>query len=164
MQKILVSACLLGQPVRYDGAGFAVQAALAMWQAQGRVVSLCPEVAGGLSTPRPAAEIIGGQGRAVWQGQAQVVTVQGADVSGAFIAGAEAALALCRAHGIAMAILKARSPSCGNQQTYDGHFRGALVAGEGVTACYLQQAGIEVFNETELEQAQLWLDALEAQA
>ncbi|MBM7062447.1 DUF523 domain-containing protein [Pseudomonas sp. UL073] len=163
MQKILVSRCLLGHPVRYDGGAHGPFDPLSLWQAQGRVVALCPEVAGGLSTPRPPAEIPGGQGAAVLDGQQPVLTVDGADVSAAFLAGAEQALALVRAHGIRIAVLKARSPSCGNRENYDGSFSGRKVAGEGVTAALLRRAGVRVFNEEELDAALQALAALDAE-
>ncbi len=161
MQKILVSACLLGEAVRYDGAAHGPFAQLQAWQAEGRVLALCPEMAGGLPTPRPPAEILGGQGRAVLAGQQVVRDCHGRDVSDAFRAGAARALALVREQGIGMAVLKARSPSCGNRQTYSGEFSGRLVDGAGVTAAALQAAGVVVFNEYELEQAAAWL-ALQA--
>ena len=161
MQKILVSACLLGEAVRYDGAAHGPFAQLQAWQAEGRVLALCPEMAGGLPTPRPPAEILGGQGRAVLAGQQVVRDCHGRDVSDAFRAGAARALALVREQGIGMAVLKARSPSCGNRQTYSGEFSGRLVDGAGVTAAALQAAGGVVFNEYEQEQAAAWL-ALQA--
>lgn len=161
MQKILVSACLLGEAVRYDGAAHGPFAQLQAWQAEGRVLALCPEMAGGLPTPRPPAEILGGQGRAVLAGQQVVRDCHGRDVSDAFRAGAARALALVREQGIGMAVLKARSPSCGNRQTCSGEFSGRLVEGAGVTAAALQAAGVVVFNEHELEQAAAWL-ALQA--
>ncbi|MEH3022769.1 MAG: DUF523 domain-containing protein [Pseudomonas oryzihabitans] len=164
MEKILVSRCLLGHRVRYDGGAHGPFDLLGRWQAEGRIVPLCPEVAGGLPTPRPPAEIPGGQGGAVLDGRLPVLTDAGADVSAAFVAGAEAALALVRRHGIRLAVLKARSPSCGNLENYDGSFSGTRVAGEGVTAAALQRAGVRVFNETELDAAQRWLAALEADA
>ncbi|EPJ2811528.1 DUF523 domain-containing protein [Pseudomonas putida] len=151
--KVLVSACLLGQPVRYDGRASGHLGLLQQWQAEGRVVALCPEVAGGLPTPRPPAEIPGGQGGAVLDGGAQVLTVTGSDVSAEFLAGAQLALELAQRHGIRVAVLKAGSPSCGNRLTYDGTFSGVKVAGEGVTTALLRRAGVQVFSELELEQA-----------
>lgn len=151
--KVLVSACLLGQPVRYDGRASGHPGLLQQWQAEGRVVALCPEVAGGLPTPRPPAEIPGGQGGAVLDGGAQVLTVTGSDVSAEFLAGAQLALELAQRHGIHVAVLKAGSPSCGNRLTYDGTFSGVKVAGEGVTTALLRRAGVQVFSELELEQA-----------
>lgn len=161
MEKILVSRCLLGHRVRYDGGAHGPFDLLGVWQSEGRIVPLCPEVAGGLSTPRPPAEIPGGQGGAVLDGRLPVVTVGGEDVTAAFVAGAEAALELIARHGIRLAVLKARSPSCGNLENYDGSFSGTRVAGEGVTAAALKRAGVAVFNETELVAAQRLLAALE---
>lgn len=156
---MLVSACLLGQPVRYDGRASGHPDLLRTWQAQGRVVPLCPEVAGGLPTPRPPAEIPGGQGGAVLDGEAQVVTVQGDDVSAAFLAGARQALELVRRHGIRVAVLKSGSPSCGNRLVYDGTFSGSKVAGEGVTSALLRREGVQVFSELELDEAARALDS-----
>ncbi|MFK3683666.1 DUF523 domain-containing protein [Pseudomonas sp. NPDC088890] len=152
--KVLVSACLLGQPVRYDGRASGHPDLLQRWQAEGRVVPLCPEVAGGLPTPRPPAEIPGGQGAQVLAGRARVIAVSGEDVSEAFLAGAQLALALVRRHGIRVAVLKSGSPSCGNRLTYDGSFRGVKVPGEGVTTALLRREGVLVFNEMELDQAE----------
>ncbi|MBH3357543.1 Uncharacterized conserved protein YbbK, DUF523 family [Pseudomonas guariconensis] len=160
LPRVLVSACLLGQPVRYDGRDSGHPDLLQRWQAEGRVVPLCPEVAGGLPTPRPPAEIPGGQGAAVLDGQAQVVTVTGLDVSEAFLAGARQALALVREHSIRVAVLKAGSPSCGNRLTYDGTFSGVKVPGEGVTTALLRREGVLVFSELELEDAQRALEGM----
>lgn len=162
--KVLVSACLLGQPVRYDGRASGHPDLLQRWQAEGRVVPLCPEVAGGLPTPRPPAEIPGGQGGEVLDGAAQVLTVNGEDVSAAFLAGAQQALALAlvRRHGIRVAVLKAGSPSCGNRLTYDGTFAGVKVPGQGVTTALLRREGVLVFSELELEEAQRTLAGLSA--
>lgn len=153
LSKVLVSACLLGQPVRYDGRSSGHPDLLQTWQREGRVVPLCPEVAGGLPTPRPPAEIPGGQGGAVLDGEAQVVTVGGEDVSGQFLAGARLALELVRRHGIRVAVLKSGSPSCGNRLVYDGTFSGTKVSGEGVTSALLRREGVLVFSELELEDA-----------
>lgn len=153
LPKVLVSACLLGQPVRYDGRSSGHPDLLQVWQREGRVVPLCPEVAGGLPTPRPPAEIPGGQGGAVLDGEARVVTVQGEDVSAEFLAGARLALELVRRHGIRVAVLKSGSPSCGNRQVYDGAFSGSKIDGEGVTSALLRREGVQVFSELELEEA-----------
>jgi len=161
MQKILVSRCLLGHRVRYDGGAHGPFALLERWQAEGRVVALCPEVAGGLPTPRPPAEIAGGQGAGVLDGRLPVLTVDGEDVSAAFIAGAEQALVLVERHGIRLALLKARSPSCGNRENYDGSFTGTRVAGEGVTAAVLRRAGVRVFSEEQLPELEAALRELE---
>ncbi|WXL25732.1 DUF523 domain-containing protein [Ectopseudomonas mendocina] len=150
MQKILVSRCLLGHHVRYDGGAHGPYSLLQQWQAEGRVIALCPEVAGGLPTPRDPAEIPSGQGAQVLDGLLPVLTVTGNDVTAAFVSGAQQALALVREHGIRVALLKARSPSCGNHETYDGSFSGTRVAGEGVAAAALRREGVQVFNENEL--------------
>ncbi|WP_028623685.1 DUF523 domain-containing protein [Pseudomonas sp. Ant30-3] len=153
MQKILVSRCLLGHRVRYDGGASGPFDLLQQWLDEGRVVPLCPEVAGGLPTPRAAAEIPGGQGSEVLDGQAAVITTDGEDVSAQFLSGAHQALALVREHGIRVAVLKANSPSCGNLLTYDGTFSGVKVSGEGVTAALLKRHGVQVFSELELAEA-----------
>jgi uncharacterized protein YbbK (DUF523 family) len=161
MQKILVSRCLLGERVRYDGGAHGPFALLERWQHEGRVVALCPEVAGGLPTPRAPAEIRGGQGAKVLDGLLPVLTVDGSDVTAAFVAGAEQALALVAQHGIRLALLKARSPSCGNLENYDGSFSGTKVAGEGVTAAALHRVGVQVFNEDQLDELATVLAALD---
>jgi uncharacterized protein YbbK (DUF523 family) len=139
--------------VRYDGGASGPFDQLQQWLDEGRVVPLCPEVAGGLPTPRAAAEIPGGQGGEVLDGQTSVITTEGEDVSAAFLSGAYQALELAQQHGIRMAVLKANSPSCGNLFTYDGTFSGVKVSGEGVTAALLRRHGVQVFSELELPEA-----------
>ena len=155
MERILISACLLGDRVRYHGGDARREhPTLQRWQAEGRLVPLCPEVTGGLSTPRPAAEIVGTpEGR-------RVLTSAGTDVSRAFEHGAEAAARTCAAYGIRVAILKDGSPSCGSQSIYDGTFSGRQTAGEGVTATRLRAAGVQVFSEFEIDLAAACLNAL----
>ncbi len=107
MEKILVSACLLGAPVRYNGKDAAIESLLlARWQQEGRLLSLCPEQQGGLKTPRPAAEILGEDGRAVLQRKAKVVDQALQEYTDAFLQGAYAALSVCQRHQIKIAILK----------------------------------------------------------
>ena len=161
MQKILVSRCLLGHRVRYDGGASGPFDLLEQWIAEGRVVPLCPEVAGGLPTPRAAAEIPGGQGGEVLDGVAAVITTDGEDVSAQFLDGARQALALVQRHGIRVAVLKANSPSCGNLLTYDGTFNGVKVNGEGVTAALLKRHGVQVFSELQLPEAEMALTQLD---
>ncbi|QPF74799.1 DUF523 domain-containing protein [Roseateles sp. DAIF2] len=163
-EPLLISACLLGSPVRYHGRGAACgHALLAQWRGEGRLVPICPEVAGGLPTPRPPAEIEPGQGgAAVLRRAARVIDASGADVSAAFVGGAELALALARERGIRVAVLKEDSPSCGSERIYDGRFAGARVAGEGVSAALLRAAGLLVFSEHQLEQAAAALARFEA--
>ncbi|MEN5244715.1 2-thiouracil desulfurase family protein [Pseudomonas glycinis] len=161
MEKILVSRCLLGHRVRYDGGASGPFDLLEQWIEEGRVVPLCPEVAGGLPTPRAAAEIPGGQGGEVLDGTAAVITTDGEDVSAQFLEGARQALELVQKHGIRVAVLKANSPSCGNLLTYDGTFSGVRVSGEGVTAALLKRHGVRVFSELELAEAAVTLAALD---
>jgi uncharacterized protein YbbK (DUF523 family) len=160
---VLVSACLLGVPVRYHGGAARCESAvLERWQAEGRVVPLCPEVAGGLPTPRAPAEIEpGAAALSVLRGQARVRTSAGVDVTEAFAAGARAAALMVGHHGIGIAILKDGSPSCATSFTYDGRFSGARVPGMGVTAAVLVEAGVQVFSESELDAADRALAALE---
>jgi uncharacterized protein YbbK (DUF523 family) len=164
MQRVLVSACLLGQKVRYDGGDkLCTDETLNRWQAEGRVVPFCPEVAGGLPTPRPAAEISGaGGGAGVLISRARVLDVGGTDVTAAFVVGAAAALEQLKAHGIRMAVLKDGSPSCGSTHTYDGSFSGATTAQPGVTAALLRENGVSVFSENEWLEAEAQLERLEA--
>jgi len=159
MHRILISSCLIGNPVRYDGRGQALRSEiLDRWLAEGRVLAVCPELAGGLLVPRPAAEITQGAGGAkVLQGLAKVMDTDGRDVSAAFLAGARQALQLARQHGIRVAVLKQGSPSCGSGYIYDGTFTGVKTAGQGVTAALLESAGIKVFSEHQLAEADAML-------
>lgn len=162
MQKVLISACLLGSPVRYDGSDLEQHhAILQRWQREQRVVSCCPEVAGGLATPRTPAEIQGHDGKEVLAGKATVVTETNEDVTQAFTAGAQKALELCQSEHIKVAILTEKSPSCGSSIIYDGRFKRHKVAGQGVTAALLTQQGIRVFNQHQLVEADAFLATLE---
>lgn len=161
MIRILVSACLLGQPVRYNGlAGFCDTEILAKWKNEGRLVSFCPEVSAGLPTPRPAAEIVEGGGKAVLDGLARVIDKNGRDVTQSFKDGAFKAVEIVRLQSVKLAILKENSPSCGSTHIYDGRFNGNKISGKGVTAEYLEQHGIRVFNEFEIDAAQDYLHKL----
>jgi len=142
----LVSACLLGIHTTYNGRAHP-QAALVALAARGRVVPVCPEVAGGLPVPRPPAEIVGGDGDDVLDGRARVVTIEGENVTEAYLRGAECALVIVRRYGITTAILKQRSPSCGSACVYDGTHSGRMVAGQGVTAALLRRHGVTVCGE-----------------
>jgi len=145
-RRWLVSACLLGRPCRYDGASKAhpaVADAVRSARAEGvQVLAVCPEEAGGLGTPRPAAQLAMGDGHAVLDGTAQVATVaDGADVTESFVRGAAACDRPCEA-----AILKQRSPSCGTGQVWiDGEVRG----GDGVFAATLRRRGVALRSEEE---------------
>jgi uncharacterized protein YbbK (DUF523 family) len=165
MIRVLVSACLLGQQVRYNGAAASANdAILDRWITEGRVVSFCPEVAGGLGVPRPPAEIRGGDGEAVLVAAACVLTRDAADVTASFLRGAELALAAARSQSVRLAILKDGSPSCGSSWIYDGAFTGTRREGRGVTAAVLERGGIRVFSERELREADAYLTGIEAGA
>lgn len=148
MDRILVSACLAGQPVRYDGKAQTLSHCLmTRWHAQGRLVAICPEMVGGLATPRRPSEIEpGATGEDVLDGRARVLDDHGADVTAAFLAGAQAAVALARSEDCRFALLMDRSPSCGVSQVYDGRFSGVLAPGQGVSAAALRRAGVQVFD------------------
>ncbi len=165
MIRILISACLLGQPVRYDGTARTLHhPLLERWRAEGRLVPVCPECEGKLPTPRAPAEIQGGSGADVLGGQARVIDNLGQDQSAAFIQGAERTLAIARQQRTKLAILTENSPSCGSQQIYDGHFGGRKITGSGVTTALLRAEGIAVFSPTELADALSYLEQLEARA
>lgn len=154
MNKILVSACLLGDRVRYDGKTLLVeQPIVRQWIDEGRVVSVCPEVSAGMPVPRDPAEISTGVAIDVFSGSGFVIDKQGKDVTGYFLKGAENALALCNEHDIKLAVLTERSPSCGSSEVYRGDFSGEMVRGPGVTSALLMANGIKVFNQHQLEQA-----------
>ena len=138
--KILISACLLGVRCRYDGASKPHPLAEELAKRH-ELIPVCPEQMGGLPTPRPPAERQG----------ARVVSVEGVDVTEQYRRGAEEALRLCRLFGCEAAVLKERSPSCGRGAVYDGTFTGTLADGDGVTAQLLQEAGISVYGESQLE-------------
>lgn len=136
--KILISACLLGLPCRYDGASKPQPWAEAL-AARHELVPVCPEQLGGLPTPRAPSERQG----------SRVVMNTGADVTAQYERGAACTLTLYRLLGCEAAILKERSPSCGCGQVYDGSFSGTLTSGDGVTAALLKAHGIPVYGESE---------------
>lgn len=145
--KILVSACLVGNRCRYDGGGFEGYPELQKLVEAGSAVPVCPEELGGLPTPRPPAEIQGGDGHEVLESRARIVDCQGQDVTEAFVAGAREALRRARDCGATAAVLKARSPSCGGRMIYDGSFSGGLRPGMGVTAAMLEREGLALYDE-----------------
>ncbi|HEX2039791.1 MAG TPA: DUF523 domain-containing protein [Acidimicrobiales bacterium] len=136
----MVSACLLGVPCNHEGRG-SRSAAVERLGAAAQLVPICPEVAGGLPVPRAAAEL---------QPDGRVVTEAGEDVTWAYGRGAAAAVALARAVGATEAVLKARSPSCGCREVYDGTFSRRRVPGEGLTAAALRAAGVRVRSEEDV--------------
>ena len=145
-EKILVSACLLGEKCRYDGNDNLIPEIAKKLNAD-NIVPCCPEVLGGLSTPREPAEIIGGSAADILTGNAYVITKNGADVTKEFVAGAYETLELAKENNITIAILKERSPSCGSCMIYDGAFNGSKIAGAGLTTALLRQHGISIYSE-----------------
>ena len=139
--KIIVSACLLGEPCRYDGKSKPCQAVLGL-QKNCELIPVCPEVMGGLPTPRPASEI---------QSDGSVLNCEGKDVTEEYRRGAETVLQIARQNGCGIAILKEKSPACGKGRVYDGNFTGTLTDGNGVCAELLTKNGILVFGEHETE-------------
>lgn len=148
MGKILVSACLAGIRCKYSG-GHNLVPAIAELVRAGKAVPICPENLGGLTIPRPPAEIQGGDGYDVLAGRARVMDKEGRDVTAAFIHGARAALARAREAGPEMVVLKERSPSCGSKFIYDGSFSGVTRPGPGVTTALLREQGFTVISEGE---------------
>ena len=141
---LLVSACLLGINCKYSGEN---NLNTKTTQQGSNIVPFCPEQLGGLSTPRPPAEIIGGDGKDVLQGHAKVITNTGKDVTENFVAGAQMSLKLAQLTKAKTAVLKANSPSCGVNCIYDGTFSHSKRCGDGVTAALLRQHGIKVITE-----------------
>ncbi len=139
MPHYVVSACLAGKNCRYDGKSSPNDYVHEL-VASGQAIPLCPEELGGLSTPRTPCEIVNDK----------IMTKQGVDYTDAFILGAQKALMLAKKEGCRAAILKSRSPSCGRDFVYDGTFSKTLVAGQGVWAKMLLEAGFEIFSEEDL--------------
>lgn len=130
MKKCLISSCLIGLCTRYDGQSRPNQRCL-KYLSEFTYIPICPEQLGGLPTPRPPADLSGGDGVDVLTGFASVLTKEGHDVTKNFLAGAEAVLKIALAQDIRLALLKARSPSCGVKQL-------------GVTAALLERNGIKL--------------------
>ena len=153
--KILISSCLLGEDVRYDGnnssvafnpnISFSLKELFMDILCDNEIYSFCPEVAGGLGVPRIPAEIVKNDKPFIVQNE------EGKDVTINFLLGAKKALDVCLEENIKVALLKANSPSCGNIKIYDGTFTSNLIEGQGLTARLLKEKGIEVFNETQLK-------------
>ena len=140
MEKILISACLVGDNVKYNGGNNLspkIEALLEKYE----LIPFCPEVEGGLSIPRSPAERINGR----------VINQDGDDVTDAYLRGAELAFNICLYLKIKKAILKEKSPSCGSKIIYDGSFSHKEIPGMGVTAEYLKEKGIEVYSEDDID-------------
>lgn len=139
--NILISACLLGIRCRYDGAA-KYDARIEKLMEKHHLIPVCPEIYGGLSTPRDPSERSGDK----------VAGKSGQDVTEAFLKGAEETLALAKLFHCEYAILKERSPSCGHGQIYDGSFTGKLISGSGVAAELLMKNGVKVLGESQMEE------------
>ena len=142
MEIVAVSACLLGHCCKYDGGHNRNQAVLDFLNRYAlKVIPVCPETAGGLPRPRPPAEI---------QPDGRVMDNTGRDVTSCFVQGAETEFRRVRQAGCTLAVLKAKSPSCGVGQVYDGSFTRTLKEGDGIFAAGLRQAGVKLFTEKTL--------------
>jgi uncharacterized protein YbbK (DUF523 family) len=148
-QTILISACLLGEKCRYDGTAKDIPHLRELLESY-RLVPFCPETLGGLSIPRLPAEIQGGDGEQVLNGAAQVTNQNGQDLTVYFLQGAHMTLEMAERHQPVLVVAKAKSPSCGVGQIYNGSFSGKLKVGDGVTVALLRKAGFTVCSETDL--------------
>ncbi len=153
MKKILVSQCLYGgEPVRYDGKDKAEEdSRFLKWKEEGRLVPICPEVFGGLPTPRSDAQRVADK----------VIARTGKDVTAEYMKGAHEAVRLAKEHDVICAIMKEKSPSCGSNRIYDGSFDGTLIPGQGTAVELLRKAGVKVFSEEELDEAEEMLKNIE---
>ena len=140
MEKILISACLVGDNVKYNGGNNLTPKLDALLEKY-ELIPFCPEAEGGLSTPRSPAERIG----------ERVINQDGEDVTDSYLKGAELAFNICLYLKIKKVILKEKSPSCGSKIIYDGTFSHKEIIGMGVTAEYLKEKGIEVYSEDDID-------------
>lgn len=139
MKNILVSACLLGEPCRYDGKSKPCERVITLKNTY-NLIPICPEVMGGLPTPRTPSEICG----------ERVLMKDGRDVTENYNRGAQKALEIARENACTVAILKEKSPSCGSGLIHNGSFDGGLVEGDGITTQLLKQNSIRVLGESEI--------------
>ncbi|MCK0143980.1 DUF523 domain-containing protein [Aliiroseovarius sp. F20344] len=160
MTGILVSSCLLGQKVRYDGAAKTLRDdRLSAWGEKGWLHPICPELLGGLPIPRLPAEIEPDfDGVSVFAGQGRILDVSGQDVTKAYLLGAEQAVAVAKKHACQYALLTEASPSCGTYVIYSGHHDGARRSGMGVVTAALRQAGVQVFSSERIEELAALVD------
>ncbi len=160
--NILISSCLLGENVRYDGDNSSVsynnnltfieKELFTEILCNNNIYSICPEVSGGLNTPRDKAEIISPNK------PFKVITNKNEDVTVNFLIGAKNSLEICKNENIEIALLKSKSPSCGNIKIYDGTFSDNLIDGKGMTAKLLEENKVKVFNETQIIELAIYLD------
>lgn len=152
MEKIIISSCLVGHKVRYNGSCIDLKSpVLDLWIKENRLIPFCSEISAGLLVPRACAEI------KVMNNEFFVFEDTGKDVTKYFVTGAENALKTAIKNNIKVAVLNDRSPSCGSSVIYDGSFSGNLIKGQGITAALLSQAGIKVFSHTQLELADQYI-------
>ena len=146
---ILVSSCLAGLKVRYNGT-HCLDNKIQMLIDENKAMTVCPELLGGLTVPREPAEIIGGNGEDVLDGKASVIGKSGKDVTKLFIKGAFATLKKAQELNATLVVLKEFSPSCGSSMIYNGEFKGQKIVGNGVTTALLKRNGINVISEEQL--------------
>jgi len=153
MLKILTSECLYGgRVVRYDGGEVPeTHPTYLKWKEEGRLIPICPEVFGGLPTPRPDSQRQGDR----------VVACTGTDVTEEYTKGALEAVRLAKEHDVAFCIMKQDSPSCGSKFIYDGTFTDTKIPGQGLAVEMLRDAGFKVFAEEDMEEAKAYLESLE---
>lgn len=162
INKILVSACLMGLKVRYNGKEKAQMThQLARWQQEQRLVIHCPELAAWLPVPRPPAEIMSAEGKDVMRGQARIIENTGTDVTGHYQLAAWLALRAAQEAGCTAALLTDGSPTCGTQFIYNGSFSNQRKSGMGVAASLLSEHGIAVFSETQFAELVNWIEERE---
>ena len=155
MIKILVSECLYGgRIVRYDGGEVPeTNPVFLKWKEEGRLVPICPEVFGGLPTPRPDSQRVGDK----------VIACTGKDVTEEYTKGAQEAVRLAKENEVGFAIMKQDSPSCGSKFIYDGTFTDTKIPGQGLAVEMLRSAGFKVFAEEDIAEAAAYLEKLEAE-
>ncbi|MBK5461643.1 MULTISPECIES: DUF523 domain-containing protein [unclassified Peribacillus] len=146
---ILVSSCLAGLEVRYNGTHSLDNRILRLLEEK-KAITVCPELLGGFSTPREPAEIIGGDGEDVLNGKAKIIEKSGRDVTDLYIKGANLTLNKAQEAGATLVVLKEDSPSCGSSTIYNGGFKGKKKVGNGVTAALLKRHGFTVTSEGKL--------------
>ncbi|MEK5430503.1 DUF523 domain-containing protein [Lysinibacillus sp. FSL R7-0073] len=146
---ILISACLAGLNVRYNGTN-CIDDRVQKLVLEKKAITVCPELMGGFSTPREPAEIVGGNGEDVLDGKATVIERSGRDVTELYIKGAYATLQKALEVGATQVVLKENSPSCGSAAIYNGEFNGMKIVGEGVTTALLRRNNIVVLSEVDV--------------
>jgi uncharacterized protein YbbK (DUF523 family) len=149
-ERILISACLLGLHCRYDGGHQKISGTERLEEAF-TLIPICPEQAGGLSTPRIPCELQN-DALQILTGKGRVLNRDNEDCTDLFIKGAREALFLTDLFQIRKALLKEGSPSCGSSRVYDGTFSGTCKPGEGITTCLLRKHGIQVYNENQTDE------------